>query len=120
MTLAVSLGGLTLYALLYVAVGRDSERSLEATYLVFSLPFWFGAAISVVSMRKQTRILLYWLTAAAMVLPGALTLFGGVGLYYGIAIIFFLVAAWMENESGEATVRRRGNVTTNRRLVQRG
>lgn len=116
MTLAISLGGLIVLAAMYSYLRADDAQSVSLGYLGLGLPFVLGLVVSVLPMRKRTRIMLYWLTAAIMSFAGVITIFS-IGIYYVIAVFFFLAAAWMENESGEPSRRRINRVTTNSRTI---
>lgn len=117
-TLAVSLVGAVATIGFYIHEQRVPGNQISPGYLFFvSLPFVFGAAVSVWPMHKRIRILLFWLTALAIGFGGALSLFGGFGIYNVFAVIVFLVAAWLENESGLPSIRRSRNVTTNPRSI---
>lgn len=115
-TLVASLAGTVLTLGFYIHEHRVS--TISPGYLFFvSLPFILGAAVSVWPMHKRTRIVLYWLAALAIGFGGALTLFGGFGIYNVFTVIVFLIAAWFENESGILSIRRTRNVTTNPRNI---
>lgn len=117
LTLIVSGAGLVLTLLLWLEIRSDPVQQSNLSLLFICLPpFVLGMAISVLPMSKRTRIMLHWLTATIMSMAGAITIFSGIGLYFFIAVIFFLVAAWMLNESGEPTLlHRQGDIITNPR-----
>lgn len=115
-TLAVSLIGAALTTAFYIHERRVPMSTISpGSLMLTSLPFILGAAVSVWPMRKRIRIPLFWLTALCIGFGGALSLFGGFGIYNVFAVIVFLSAAWFENESGIPSIRRTGNVTTNPR-----
>jgi len=118
MTFIVSLVGAALTIGFYIHELQVPGNRISFGYLFFiSLPFVFGAAMSVWPMHKRIRIILFWLTALFIGFGGALSLFGGFGIYNVFTVIVFLVAAWFENESGIPSSRRSRNVTTNPRDI---
>lgn len=120
MTLVASLAG-TAFTIAFYMHERDADMSrISPGYLMLGLPFVLGAAVSVWPMHKRARIMLYWLTALLIGFGGALTLFGGIGIYNVFTVIVFLIAAWFENQSGEPLIpRRRDSITTNPRSLSR-
>lgn len=119
MTLIVSLVGAALTIGFYIHERRVPMNRVSPGYLFFiSLPFILGIAVSAWPMHKRTRIMLFWITALFIGFGGALSLFGGFGIYNVFTVIIFLIAAWFENESGIPTSRRTENVTTNPRIIK--
>jgi hypothetical protein len=117
LTSTISLAVLILAALFSRDLASEPDQQVIPGRLILTLfPAALGVVVSVIPMQKRNRIRLYWLTAVIMSMFGALTLFGGIGIYYVGAVILFLIAAWKENESGEpARLHLRGDITTNPR-----
>lgn len=66
--------------------------------LMFFIPPTLALAAATVVHDRKLRVILLWVSAAAMAWPAAMGIFGGYGLLYVIGIIFTLFAAWQENE----------------------
>jgi len=120
LTLIVSLAGLVLLAILWWRVGSDHAERTAGNYLLLSLPFVFALIVSTAPMTNRARIVYLWIVSLFTGMVAALTIFGGVGFFYLIAVVIYLAAAWMLNESGEPTMlHRRGDIITNPRIRPR-
>lgn len=116
LTFIVSALGAVLTIAFYIHEQSVPGNQVSLGYLFFIvMPFILGIAVSLWPMRKQTRIPLFWLSALFVGFGGALSLFGGLGIYNVFTVFIFLIAAWMENESGIPSLRRTRNLATNPR-----
>ena len=121
LTLIVSLGSIVWTIAFWWSIFTDPVQGTGIALLIMCVPICLlGVAVSLLPMSKRTRIMLYWLTAFMMSFVGVLTLMSGIGLFLLAAVFAFLLAAWLENESGEPAIpHRRGDIITNPRIRPR-